>query len=76
MLETVAVSAVLGAVAKKAFDSFTSKAVGQISDAALKKLKGDPAHRAFERALGEAVQRYATSSDFSWLVLSSKSPAS
>jgi len=60
MLEMLAISALLTAAGKKVFDSLASKAVGQMSDAALKKLEGDPAHRAFERALGETVHRYAT----------------
>src|SRR5215472_16189964 len=59
MLETIAVS-FLTVVAKKVFDSVTSKATGQFSDAVLAKLKGDPTKKAFKRALGEAVQRYAT----------------
>lgn len=59
MLETIAIS-FLTVVAKKVFDSLTSKATGQASDALLAKLKGDPTKKAFKRALGEAVQRYAT----------------
>ena len=59
MLETIAIS-VLTTVGKKAFDSLASKATGQVSDALLSKLKGDPTKKAFKRALGEAVQRYAT----------------
>jgi hypothetical protein len=58
MLETLAVSTLLTAVANKAFDSATSKATGQISDALISKLKGDPAKKAFKRALGEAVQGF------------------
>jgi hypothetical protein len=59
MLETIAFS-VLTVVGKKVFDSITSKATGQVSDALLSRLKGDPAKKAFKLALGEAVQRYAT----------------
>jgi hypothetical protein len=58
MLETIAIS-VLTTVGKKVLDSVAGKATGQVSDALLSKLRGDPSKKAFQRALGEAVQRYA-----------------
>lgn len=60
MLDSITVSVLLTAAAKKVLDSLTSKASGHVTDALLSKLKGDPTKKAFKTALGKAVHRYAT----------------
>lgn len=54
MLPSIAVTT-LSFIAEKVFDSFA----GNVSDELYQKLKGDPIKKAFQRALGTAIQRYA-----------------
>jgi hypothetical protein len=61
MADPITVATVISLVAKKVFDSLASKGAGKIADAAFAKLEGDEVKKAFQQALGEAIERYATS---------------
>ena len=52
---------ILAVVLEKIGESFLAALAGKATDEAWTKLKGDPAKAAFKRALGPAIQRYATS---------------
>jgi len=42
-----------------AVKTLVGKLAGEITDELLKKVKGDPVNKAFKKALGAAIQRYA-----------------
>jgi hypothetical protein len=71
MLGSVAISAMLGEVAKKALPALGEKLAGKVSEELLTKLRGEPARTAFKRSLASAIERYATGERFSlreWLL--------
>jgi len=67
MIDPFTAAAVLAVIADKLLDAVIGLGAEKVADAAGAKLKGDKVKIAFKQALGEAIQRYATSGSRSTL---------